>query len=47
MVQGESYHELGADYLERRNAEGRIRYLRRHLEKRNVRMAVEPMNEAT
>jgi transposase len=43
---GESYHELGADYLERRNARARIRYLTRELEKLNVRVTVEPAAEA-
>jgi transposase len=46
IVRGESYHEVGADYLERRNAEGRIRYLKRELEKLHVRVTVEPLTEA-
>jgi len=46
IVRGESYHELGSDYLERRNAAGRIRYLKRELEKLNVRVTVEPIAEA-
>jgi transposase len=46
IVRGESYHEVGADYLERRNAEGRIRYLKRELEKLNVRVTVEALTDA-
>lgn len=38
----ESYQELGADYLERRNAEGRIRYLTRELEKLAFKVTLEP-----
>jgi transposase len=33
IVRDETYHELGSDYLERRNAEARVHYLKRELEK--------------
>jgi transposase len=38
----ESYHDLGADYLERRNAQARIRYLTRELEKLDLKVTLEP-----
>jgi transposase len=46
ISRGESYQELGADYLEQRNAKARIRYLTRELEKLNMRVTVEPREEA-
>ena len=42
---GESYQELGANYLEQRNAKARIRYLTRELEKLQVRVTIEPIQE--
>ena len=46
IARGGSYHDLGADYLERRNAAGRIRYLKRELEKLNVHVTIEPVADA-
>ncbi len=38
----ESYDDLGADYLEQRNAEARIRYLTWELEKLTCTVTIEP-----
>jgi transposase len=46
IERGETYHELGADYFERRNVKGRIRYLTRELEKLNVKVTVETVEDA-
>jgi transposase len=46
IEQGETYQELGADYFERRNRVGRIRYRTRELEKLNGRVTVETKDEA-
>jgi hypothetical protein len=46
IQRGETYVDLGADYLERRNAKARIRYLTRELEKLNLRVTIEPGNAA-
>jgi transposase len=46
IERGETYHELGADYYERRNAKARIRYLTRELEKLNVKVTVETADAA-
>ena len=46
LERGETYHELGADYYERRNTKARIRYLTRELEKLNLKVTVEAANEA-
>ena len=42
IERGESYHELGADYLVQRNAQARIRYLKRELEKLDMHVTLEP-----
>jgi transposase len=46
IARGEVYKDLGPDYLEQRNAETRIRYLTRELEKLNVRVTIEQLDEA-
>lgn len=45
IARGETYQEVGAEYLEQRNAKARIRYLTRELEKLNMRVTVEPREE--
>ena len=46
ITRGTTYQELGADYLERRNSTARIRYLTRELEKLNLKVTVEPADQA-
>ena len=43
IAKEESYRDLGADYLERRNADARARYLKRELEKLDFKVTLEPV----
>ena len=46
IARGTDYQDLGVEYQPQRNAQARIRYLTRELEKLNVRVTVEPVAAA-